>query len=100
MPIDEFGQCQSNGIAEAGTLKPGFRMSNDPFGQGAFEQIDLVHDSRLVVQPANLIGRELGLNPGINPLRFIATFGLSAVCVHTWLETGHYCGHRISLSVQ
>jgi hypothetical protein len=100
VPIDEFSQCQSNGIAEAGTLKPGFRMSNDPFGQGAFEQIDLVHDSRLVVQPANLVGRELGLNPGINPLRFIATVGLSAVCVHTGLETGHYCGHRISLSVQ
>jgi undecaprenyl-diphosphatase len=88
VPIDEFGQCQSNGIAEAGALKPGFRMSNDPFSQGALEQIDLVHHSRLVVQPANLIGRELGLNPGINPMRFVATVGLLAVWVHTSLETG------------
>jgi undecaprenyl-diphosphatase len=86
VPFDEFGQCQSNGVAQVGTPKPGFRVSNDPFGQSAFEQFDLVHGTILIVQPANLIRRELGLNPGIDPMGFVATVGMSAVWFHICLE--------------
>jgi hypothetical protein len=86
VPFDKFGQCQSNGVAEVGTPKPGFRVSNDPFGQGAFEQFDLVHGTILIVQPANLIRRELGMDPGINPIGFVATVGMSGVWFHSWLE--------------
>ena len=84
--IDKFAQGDSDGVTQASASKPLIGMANDPFRQGAFEEIDLVN--ALSLQPTNLVRRELGMNPRINLVRFVITARCQAIWIHRWAGYG------------
>jgi hypothetical protein len=84
--IDKFAEGASDGVTQASASKPLIGMANDPFRQGAFEEIGLVN--ALSLQPTNLVRRELGMNPRINLVRFVITARCEAIWIHRWAGYG------------
>jgi hypothetical protein len=87
--IDKFAQGDSDGVTQASASKPLIGVANDPFRQGAFEEVDLVN--ALSLQPTNLVRRELGMNPRINLVRFVITARWKAIWIHRWAGYGRSC---------
>ena len=94
--IDKFAQGDSDGVTQASSSKPLIGMANDPFRQGAFEEVGLVN--ALSLQPTNLVRRELGMNPRINLVRFVITARCEAIWIHRWLGAVAEVPGRIFLS--
>jgi hypothetical protein len=83
---DKFAEGDSDGVTQASASKPLIGMANDPFRQGAFEEVGLVN--ALSLQPTNLVRRELGMNPRINLVRFVITARCQAIWIHRWAGYG------------